>query len=130
LKETQKRKGGREMSQENLGGTKTFVAAEDLEAYRRVKLSAGSGTQVEYADAGENFIGITAVKVSQGDFIVVNLRTRGRTFKVTADGAISAGAFFYGAVDGKVSATVDGAIIGIILEEATSDLEIVEALLA
>jgi len=47
------------MSQFNIG-SKAFVAGEALEAYRRVKLSTGSGTQVEYADAGDAFIGITA----------------------------------------------------------------------
>jgi predicted transport protein len=52
------------MSQFNIG-SKAFVAGEDLEAYRRVKLSAGSGSQVEYADAGEDFIGVTAAKASQ-----------------------------------------------------------------
>lgn len=39
------------MSQFNIG-SKAFVAGEELEAYRRVKLSTGSGSQVEYADAG------------------------------------------------------------------------------
>ncbi|OGX06475.1 MAG: hypothetical protein A2Z88_03395 [Omnitrophica WOR_2 bacterium GWA2_47_8] len=117
------------MSQENLGA-KAFVAGEDLEAYRRVKLSAGSGTQVEYADAGEGFIGITADKVSQGDFVTVNLKTRGRTFKVVADGVIAVGGSLYGAADGKVSATVSGSIQGTVLEAAAADLEVIEAVLA
>ena len=116
------------MSQENLGA-KAFVAGEDLEAYRRVKLSSGSGTQVEYADAGEDFIGITAAKVNQNDFITVNLKTRGRTFKAVADGAITVGADFYGADDGKISATVSGSVQGKVLEAPADDLEVVEALL-
>lgn len=117
------------MSQENLGA-KAFIAGEDLEAFRRVKLSTGSGTQVEYADAGEAFIGITAAKVSQNDFVTVNLKTTGRTFKLVAAGAISAGGDFYGANDGKISATVSGSIIGKALEASASDLEVVEGLLA
>jgi hypothetical protein len=116
------------MSQENLG-SKAFVAGEDLEAYRRVKLSTSSGSQVEYADAGEAFIGITAAKVAQGDFASVNLKTTGRTFKMVASGVIAVGANFYGAVDGKISATVSGSIIGKVLEASASDLEVVEALL-
>jgi len=117
------------MSQENLGA-KAFVAGEDLEAYRRVKLSTGSGSQVEYADAGEAFIGITAAKTLQNDFVTVNLKTTGRTFKLVAVGAISVGADFYGADDGKISATVSGSIIGKALEASASDLEVIEGLLA
>ncbi len=116
------------MSQENLG-IKAFVAGEDLEAHRRVKLSSSSGTQVEYADAGDAFIGITAAKVPQGDFISVILKTTGRTFKMVAAGVIAVGANFYGAADGKISATVSGSIKGKVLEASASDLEVVEALL-
>ncbi len=117
------------MAQENLGA-KAFVAGGELEAYRRVKLSSGSGSQVEYADAGEDFIGITAAKALQNDFVTVNLKTRGRTFKIVAAGEINAGADFYGADAGKVSAAASGAIIGKALEAAASDLEVVEAQLA
>lgn len=117
------------MSQFNIG-SKAFIAGEDLEAYRRVKLSAGSGTQVEYADAGEAFIGITAAKAVAGEMVSVDLKTTGRTFKVTAAGAITVGGSFYGAADGKISATVSGSIQGVVLEESGSDGEIVEGLLA
>jgi len=117
------------MSQFNIG-SKAFVAGEDLEAYRRVKLSAGSGSQVEYADAGEDFIGITAAKASLGEHITVDLKTRGRTFKVVALDAISVGGDFYGADDGKVSAVVSGSIQGKVLEESADDLEVVEVLVA
>ena len=117
------------MSQFNIG-IKAFTAGEALEAYRRVKLSSGSGSQVEYADAGEDFIGFTAVKAIQGESVSIELKTRGRTFKMTADGAISAGGSFYGANDGKISATVSGSIQGKVLEASASDGEIVEGLLS
>jgi len=117
------------MSQYNIG-SKAFVAGEDLEAYRRVKLSAGSGSQVEYADAGEDFIGITSAKASQNEHITVDLKTRGRTFKVVALDAITAGGDFYGADDGKVSAVVSGSIQGKVLEESADDLEVVEVLMS
>jgi len=117
------------MSQYNIG-SKAFIAGEDLEAYRRVKLSAGSGSQVEYADAGEDFIGVTAAKASQNEHITVDLKTRGRTFKVVALDAITAGGDFYGADDGKVSAVVSGSIQGKVLEESADDLEVVEVLMS
>ena len=117
------------MSQFNIG-SKAFVAGEDLEAYRRVKLSAGSGSQVEYADAGEACIGITAAKAAQGEHISVDLKTTGRTFKMVAAGVIGAGVNFYGANDGKVSAVVSGSIIGKALEASTSDGEVIEGIFA
>lgn len=117
------------MSQFNIG-SKAFIAGENLEAFRRVKLSAGSGSQVEYADAGETFIGFSAAKAAQGEMVSVDLKTSGRTFKVTVAGAIAVGGSFYGAVDGKVSATVSGSIQGVVLEASASDGEIVEGLLS
>lgn len=116
------------MSQENIG-IKAFVAGENLEAYRRVKLSIGSGTQVEYADAGDAFIGFTAAAANLGEMVSAVLKHTGRTFKVTANGVIAVGGNFYGALDGKVSATVSGPIQGRVLEAAASDGEIVEAIL-
>ncbi|MFA6635694.1 MAG: hypothetical protein WCV56_01090 [Candidatus Omnitrophota bacterium] len=113
------------MSQENLG-LKAFVAGEDLEAYRRVKLSAGSGTQVEYADAGEDFIGVTAAKTLQNDFVTVALKSAGRTFKLSAGEAFAVGATLYGANDGKVADTAVGSAIGTALEAASADGEIIE----
>jgi len=115
------------MSQFNIG-SKAFTAGEDLEAYRRAKLSAGSGSQVEYADAGEDCIGITAHKAAQGEHISIDLKTSGRTFKMVAAGAISAGGDFYGDNDGKISAVVSGSIAGKALEVSSSDEEVIEGL--
>jgi glycine cleavage system H lipoate-binding protein len=117
------------MSQENIG-IKAFVAGEALEAYRRVKLMAGSGTQVDYADAGVAFIGITAAAAALGEMVSVVLKTTGRTFKLCAAGAIAVGGDFYGALDGKISATVSGSIQGKVLEAPASDGEIVETILS
>ena len=48
---------------------------------------------------------------------------------MTAAGAIAAGGSFYGAIDGKISATVSGSIQGKVLEASAADAEIVEALI-
>ena len=116
------------MSQFNIG-SKAFIAGENLEAFRRVKLSAGSGTQVEYADAGEAFIGVSAAKGLIGEMISIDLKHTGRTFKMEANGAIAVGGSFYGALDGKISATVSGSIQGRNLEATAADGEIVECIL-
>ena len=115
------------MSQENLG-QKAFIAGEALEAYRRVKLASAVGDTVVYADAGEEFIGITAAAADLNERVTVNLRSASRTYKVTAAGAFAAGAVLYGANDGKVDDAVSGTAQGTALEAATSDGEIVEAL--
>jgi len=46
-----------------------------------------------------------------------------------ANGTIAVGGSFYGALDGKVSATVSGAIQGRVLEASALDGEVVEAIL-
>jgi len=113
------------MSQQN-EGIKTFTAGADLEAYRRVKLSSGN---VVYADAGEASIGITQQKVANGESVAVALKSASRTYKLTAAGAISQGATFYGANAGKIQASAAGSPQGTLLEASTSDGEIVEGIL-
>lgn len=112
------------MGQENMG-IKTFVAGEDLEAFRRVKLSSG---EVVYADAGEEFIGVTISKVSDGGYVGVAMRSAARTYKMVAAGAFALGAVLYGAADGKVDDAVSGTAQGVALEAATADGDIVECL--
>ena len=110
------------MSQENLG-SKSFVAGEDLEAYRRVKFSSGN---VVYADAGEEFIGVTSHKALNTEQVTVNLRSASRTYKMVASGAITAGNTIYGAIDGKVSTSASGVAQGVALEAATADGDVIE----
>ncbi|MGE0267884.1 MAG: hypothetical protein AB7S78_05475 [Candidatus Omnitrophota bacterium] len=110
------------MSQENLG-SKAFTAGEDLESYRRVKLSSGN---VVYADAGEEFIGVTSHKAANGEMVTVNLRSASRTYKMVAAGAITVGNTIYGANDGKVQSSASGVAQGVTLEAATADGDVIE----
>jgi len=105
---------------------KTFTATEALENRRRVKLTAASGTAVEYADAGEEFIGITWKAVAIGEQVPVKLRSAGFTCKACAAEAFAAGATLYGANDGKVQDTASGTAQGTALEAATAAGDIVE----
>ena len=72
------------MSQ-NSKSPKTFEAGEDLAAFRRVKLSSGSGTQVEYADQSDSsgYIGVTLEAVSEDDHVAVALKGDYQTFKAS-----------------------------------------------
>ncbi len=114
------------MAVQNENGTKTFIATEALERYRRVKLTTGSGTAVEYADAGEDAIGVTQDAVAAGARVAVKLITAPGTFKVTASAAITAGAVLYGANDGKVSSSSSGSAIGRAGAAASGDGSVIE----
>jgi hypothetical protein len=114
------------MADVNESGIKTFTAGGALAAYRRVKLSAGSGTQVVYADAGEDHIGVTKDSAASGGVVAVALKSKPGTVKVTAADSFAAGAELYGAADGKVSDTVAGAKLGRAGAAASGDASVVE----
>jgi len=111
------------------GSPKTFTATEALEIFRRVKLTSSSGTAVEYADAGDWYMGITQNQPAIGLFADVKDKKDAGTHTCVANAAISAGANIYGADDGKVSTSVTGIIIGIALEAALADGDQIECYL-
>ena len=110
-------------------GNKSFTSGEALEAYRRVKLSTGSGSIVEYADAGENFIGVTLEKVEISKPVALKLRNAAGTVEIESAEAFDVGATLYGADDGKVQDTSSGDAIATALDNATADGCITECLL-
>lgn len=100
------------MAVQNEGGIKAFTASGALAAWRRVQLVASSGTEVEYAGADEEFIGVTQAPAADGESVAVRLRGMSGTFKVEAAGAITAGAAIYGASSGRIDDTASGQAIG------------------
>lgn len=104
---------------------KTFTAGEDLAAHRRVKIDSAVSTadpaEVIYADAGEDFIGVTEFAADDGELIAVKLCTGPGTFEIecAVDSAIALGTVLYGAADGKVSDFSSGSAQGINIEPAT-----------
>jgi len=106
-------------------GIKTFTAGEDLAAHRRVKIDSGVATadpaEVVYADAGEDFIGVTEYAATDGDLVAVKLCTGPGSFEIEAivDSAIALGTVLYGAADGKVSDASSGSAQGICSEPGT-----------
>lgn len=107
------------------GNIKTFTAGEALAIHRRVKFD---GTNVVYADGAEAGIGVTQEAAASGAPVSVALKTRGRTFIMTAAEALAAGATLYGSDDGKVCDTASGTAIGESLEAATADGDQIECL--
>lgn len=104
---------------------RTFMAGEDLAAHRRVKIdtavAAADPAEVIYADAGEDFIGVTEYAADDQELIAVKLCTGPGTFEIecTVDSAIALGTVLYGAADGKVSDASSGSAQGINIEPAT-----------
>lgn len=102
-------------------GIKTFTAGEALAARRRVKIESGTTTtppEVVYADAGEDFIGVTEYAVADGDKVAVKMNSAPGTFECecTISSAIARGTVLYGAADGKVSDASSGTAQGIAME--------------
>lgn len=102
-------------------GPKTFLAGEALAAKRRVKLSSGTVTdppEVVYADAGDDFIGVTEYAVASGEYVAVKLQNQPGIFEIEClvDSAIARGTVLYGANDGRVSDASSGTAQGIAIE--------------
>jgi len=112
-------------------GPLTFTAGEELAAYRRVKGSdyTTSPVTVSYADAGEDFIGVTLDNAESGDPIAVQPIAKDGSFLVEADEALSAGSDLYGADDGRVADTSSGTAYFKALVAATAQGDIIEAVL-
>jgi hypothetical protein len=105
---------------------KTFQAAEDLVAFRRVKIS---GSTVVYADSGDRGIGVVqaAVDYSEDPNASIKLDNAGGTSKMMTDGAVTAGNSVFAADDGKISSS-GITLVGTALETATADGDIIEIL--
>lgn len=110
-------------------GIRTFTANGALGAKVRVKLTAASATtppQVEVAGAGEQHIGITEYAVADGALTAVRLRTFPGSHEGIAADSFAVGAVLYGAASGKISDSSNGTAIGIAIEAAGGDGEIIE----
>ena len=110
----------------NEDGKITVEAAEKLESKRRVKVKTAASTaspvKVVYADAGEDFLGVTERSGATGDLLSVKLQSAPGTFEMEAviSSAIAVGTTLYGAADGKVSDASSGSALGEALQSAVA----------
>jgi len=96
-----------------------------------VKLSSGA-VVLNTAASTDDPIGVAMDKKSAGDVVAVSFLKSGGSLEMVAAGAISAGAVVYASADGKVQALPAAAAtyrqVGIALEAATADGDVIEVL--
>lgn len=112
----------------NESGVVTFLANGAISAKTRVKITSASTTdpvQVETAGAGEQHIGIAEYAAATGTPVAVRLRTAPGIHEGIAAEASAVGATLYGAASGKVKDTSDGTAIGIAIDEATANNDVI-----
>lgn len=114
------------------GCTKTFTAGAAFIAHALVQLSSGKVIE-NTATATHNPIGVAEFAAdADGDIVSVRLLNSDGTIEMVASGAITSGADVYADADGKISALPAAAAtyrkIGIALEAATADGDIIEVL--
>lgn len=113
---------------------KTFIAGENLAAHRRVKVMTASPAtttdppEVVYADAGEDYIGVTEYAATDGNEVACKLNNYPGTIEIecTVDSAIARGTVLYGAADGKISDASSGSAQGIAVEAAGASGDVIE----
>jgi len=108
---------------------RTYQAASAMAAYLRVKLNGSNKLAVCGAGASENEVGTLTKRTTAADeYVGVRAPTASGTCKMIAAGAFSREAVVYAAASGKIDDTVNGKPIGIALEAATADGDVVEVL--
>lgn len=120
------------MASQNDTGFRTFIAAEALEPFRRVKISATANT-VEYADGADEGIGVTQDRAASGGAVTVKMWNAPGTFKIEAGAATaSLNDTLYGAADGKADVTDAGSdvTVGYNLDAASGSGSIIEVVKA
>lgn len=105
---------------------KGYKASAAIAQYLRVKLSSG---KVAAAGIAEDWIGTAEQDAfADGDLLSVRLRSAQGTQKMVAAGAVTAGARVYAAASGKIDDTVSTELVGIALEAAAADGDVIEVL--
>lgn len=109
-------------------GVRTFEADEAISSqYLLVKLSGDN--KISVAGVGDAPIGVARNVAADGDQLGVYLLNKQGSIKMKASGAISQNAAVYAGASGKITATVTGRKLGVALDAATADGDLIEVLL-
>ncbi len=118
------------MSQVVETAKKTFTAGAAIAKFARVKLSSGVLAAAGVGASDETLeIGVLEdATFTSGDIATVRLRSSQGTTKMIASAAIAAGVAVYGAASGKIATTASGTAIGVSMEAATADGDVIEVM--
>lgn len=108
--------------------TLSLVADEDIEKYKLVYLSGDRN--VSKVDSYQDPIGVSEDLAEDGELVGVTLLAGSFTLHLMASGAISQNAPVYAGQDGKITSNPLGKRIGVALDEATADGDVIEILVA
>lgn len=114
-----------------VGSPMTFTASLEIAQKLRVKMKASTTTtppEIDLAGVGQRGIGTNEFLVAINKSAAINAYNKGGTLEMVANGAISVGADVFPAASGKISATVAGEAMGLAIEAATADDDIIEIL--
>lgn len=112
-------------------GVITFTADEAIAQYQRVKLAASQTAQpanVDIAGAGEQHVGYADAPAASGELVAVRLRNANGTRLAIAAGAVVAGVAIYGAAAGEVDDAISGTTIGMSLQAAAAQGDVIAIL--
>lgn len=109
---------------------RTYTASAAIAAHLLVKTNGSTANSVAIATAGSDVIGCsTENAIASGAKGAIRLFNGGGTVKLTAAGAITVNALVYVAGSaGKIDDAVNGRPIGIAMEAATADGDIIEVM--
>lgn len=109
--------------------SRTFQSGATIPECARVKLSSGVLALAGVGASDEPVeIGTAERACVSGDQVAVRLRCAPGSQKMIAGGSIAVGVAVYGAANGKISTTPSGTAIGVALEAAGADGDIIEVL--
>jgi len=112
------------MSQFVETATRADTAAGAVGKYLRVKTTGA----VAVAGALDQAFGTMNVECLAAGPCTVRLKGAPGTRKMVAAAAVTSGAFVYGAASGKISSVANGNVVGIALEAATANNDIIEVM--
>ena len=108
------------------GNVGNFTAGGTIAQYARVNLTAAGVVGV--ADGTANSVGVARVAAVLNDVIGVEFHSKAGTQKMIAAAAIGVGETVYAATAGKVTTTAGTLKIGMALDAAAADGDLIEVL--
>lgn len=113
-------------------GIRAFPSSTVVKGKRLVQLSANGNVSHNSATADNKVVGVSQYGTKADEDVSVKLMNHSGTQELTTAGAIDAGSYVYAAAAGKIDGPPSGAgtyrKIGIALQQATAEDDVIEVL--